>query len=166
MWVSLIGSPDRQRMPGFSESWEDRWYQYDIRSIIIQAREIYDMWSNLGKIKPHSNFLNQYELVEWFYTRPALYIFSCDAFDLILGLQKLNLQCHQTTAPRGVYNSLSSVISIDLKMRLAFAILRGLWSPLMSRSCAGWNVSSTAQLLTFEQVVDTGRFMILCWNTG
>lgn len=164
--VSLRRSPDRQRMPGFCESWEDRWYQCNIRSIIIQEREIHDMWSTFGKIKPRSNFLKQYERVEWFYTRPALYIVSCDAFAIILGLQKLNLQYHQTTAPRGVCNSLSSVISIDLKMRLAFAILCGLWSPLMSRSCSGWNVSAS-QLLTFEltQVVDTGKYIILCWNT-
>lgn len=151
----------------FSESWEDRWYQYNIRSIIIQEREIHYMWSTLHKIEPHSKLLKQYEVVEWFYARPTLYIFSCEAFDLILGLQKLNLQYHETRAPRGVHNSPSSVISIDLKMRLTFAILRGLWSPLMSRSCIGWNVSM-AQLLTFKliQVVVSGRFIILCRNTG
>lgn len=81
-------------------------------------------------------------------------------------LQQLNLQHHQTSAPRGADNSLSNVISIDLKMRFAFAILCGIWSPLMSRNCSGWDVSSTAQLLTLEQVVSPGSFTVLCWNTG
>lgn len=81
-------------------------------------------------------------------------------------LQKLNLQRYQTSAPRGADNSLSNVISIDLKMRFAVAILCGIWSPLMTRSCSGWNVSCTAQLLTPEQAVGPGSFTALCWNTG
>lgn len=128
--------------------------------------EIHNGWSTLGKIKPLSNFLKQYGLAEWFYTRPALYSFSCDSFNLILVLQKLDLLYRQTTAPRRVCNSLSGVISTGLKKRLHSAILCGLWSPLMSRSCTGWNMSSTTPLLTFERVVDTGRFTTLCWDTG
>lgn len=81
-------------------------------------------------------------------------------------LPRLNLQHHQTSAPGGADNSLSNVISIDLKMRFAFAILCGIWSPLMSRSCSGWNVFSPAQLPTLEQVVGAGSFTVLCWNTG
>lgn len=81
-------------------------------------------------------------------------------------LQKLDLHHHQTTAPRGADNSLSNVVSIDLKMRFASAILCGIWSPLMSRNWSEWNLSSTAQLLTPEQVVGTGSFILPCWNTG
>lgn len=81
-------------------------------------------------------------------------------------LQKLDLHHRQTTAPRGADNSLSNVVSVDLKMRFASAILCGIWSPLMSRNWSEWNLSSTAQLLTPEQVVGTGSFILLCWNTG
>lgn len=87
-------------------------------------------------------------------------------------VQKLNLQHHQTSAPRGAGNSLSNVISIDLKMRFAFAILCGIWSPLMSRNCSGWLHSPAPHPWTTlswycaetqDDFLDEWKMWYVCW---